>query len=643
MIEAENNKFTEKCAKLQEIFKAHEKEVTKLKGEKPEIFERLVIKIQEIVQNEDIDELLKILPTFISNDPYIFKENVYKITVECMLREKSFGSSSDYELLLENVIKIFAKDVNQFLRKLLKAIDEKLESFSMPKKKKRKHKRDVEVPTKKFKLVDGNSVSIISSNISNNWPAKAVQQFDDIISRLNVSQTLSLWKTLNDALLRMLDEIKLEVNENLLFKLDFISTFLCQLFRCSRIHEQLVYKKLEISSAIHEFNEVQHKFYEVIFNVEYNNRIMNAFLKISYDYENFLMLYFYHYEGDCDLDSVFLTDKSKLKSSDWKIIQQRIRNFGKSEEKNYSNLLVIQQIIKSKLFDSNVDIDKEFLTNLLTDNEQMDLLMSRREARVILVGLLNNKLHFSLFIEYLCLHVVDDEYIATILSLLSKPSSIDGFVGEILKSSDNDKALKLLKILPLSTVSNENKKLILKTLQDIASEEEFHDTIIQVLLKIFKTDSYKNLFADFSMKHIAKKFKNVSKFSHVYETIFKNFLKRMNMEIMQQMKWIVESDNEELFMIFAKVLSETNLRNVSVSGDPLNEFQMKVISKLSLMVKESELENIFVVFSKLCIQNINIISENIKEKHIKLLQKYLKLAVRENNLFKILKLTFEIF
>jgi hypothetical protein len=79
--------------------------------------------------------------------------------------------------------------------------------------------------------------------------------------------------------------------------------------------------------------------------------------------------------------------------------------------------------------------------------------------------------------------------------------------------------------------------------------------------------------------------------------------------------------------MLAKTLSNVNafVLQSENSKDLINE----IIAKLRLMVKneKGELENVFVIFSKLCIQHINIVPEEVKEENMKLLQKYLKTAV----------------
>lgn len=609
-------------------------EVLALKVENPGLYSDLLQKLVDAARDPEgeFDKIISSLTKLVTDDPSMFKDNIYQLVIECMMREKSTSCSmQNFEQFLKSVIKIFAKDATQFVKKLLDALNKKFNNFLIPKKRKRKNKTDCDENSKKLKLTEG-SIITSSINIINVWPQSTIILFDDIITRLNVSQVLNLWEILNRELLHTLEKAKISLTENELFMIDFIAVFLCQIFNCCRIHEHLIYKKPEISSAIRDFNQVQHEFYEVIFNTEHNNRIMSAFLRISYDYENFLMLFFYHYDPEVksELDSVFLTDQSRIKSSEWKIIQQRIRNFGKSEEKNYSNLRHVQQIIKSKIFDSEMEIEEDFISNLLSDNEQMDLIMRQKDARATVLGLLKEHQHFSLFVEYLCGHVVDDEDITVILSFLTEPESIDLFVEEILKSDDNKKVVKLLKIVPLSAISNEKKKMVFKKMLDATSDVELQDSLTSIFLKLLKSDAYKNVLVDFTLPKIVKKLSNLTKFATVFETMFKQNLKRFNVDMIQKFQWIISEGGEKLFQIFAKTFTEVNFRNVNVPKENLNAFKNEVVKKLSSMIDEKNVvsqESVFLSYSKLCLQNMDIVEDEVKKHHMKLLNNFITSSV----------------
>lgn len=233
--------------------------MTALKAENPSLFDEMLQKIVEAVKDPEggeFDKLITLMSALLTDDPTMFKDTIYQLVIDCMMREeKSSSGMESYEQFLKIVIKIFAKDATQFVKKLLEALNKKFDKFLIPKKRKRKNKVDPEENLKKLKMTDG-SIITSSSYISNIWPQSTIALFDDIITRLNVSQVLSC------AMLLTLEKAKVSLTENELFKIDFIVVFLCQIFNCCRIHEHLIYKK------------VQHGFYEVIFNTKHNNRIM---------------------------------------------------------------------------------------------------------------------------------------------------------------------------------------------------------------------------------------------------------------------------------------------------------------------------------------------------------------------------------
>ena len=156
-------------------------------------------------------------------------------------------------------------------------------------------------------------------------------------------------------------------------------------------------------------------------------------------------------------------------------------------------------------------------------------------------------------------------------------------------------------------------------------QEILEKSVIEVLLKLFKNDSYKNFLHDFSMKQVVKKFKNVLKFSMFYETILQTSLKRANDETSKEFEWILSNGNNELFIVFSKVISDTNFKNISLPENLIKQ----VVIKLSAMIKCNELqkEDLFVIFSKICINNIDLVPREVKEEHIIHLQNYVKYLV----------------
>ncbi|CAG9805461.1 unnamed protein product [Chironomus riparius] len=640
--ESNNDEYLIHVKMLYTILKKHDIEIAALK-KLESTFEsfslQIIDRVESSINEMNLCEYFQVLSTIIAYDPFIFVDNnmIYKLIAECMMKEKCEEDMSSYELLLSTVVKIFGKDIYQFIKKLLSAISLKLVDFEIPKKRKRKNSIEPKGSAKKkMKLNDGCPASVESFHITNIWPNSIKTLFDEIFADINVNQTTKLWKYLNDCLRDIISNLKDSIDENILFKIDFISSLICQLVTSSRIHEHLVYKSSEISDIIDDFNDVQHNFYETIIEIEYNNRIMNAFLKMSYDYENFIMMYFYHYDEEVksELDPIFIADKSRIKSSEWKIIQQRINNFGKTEEKSYSNLLMLQHLIKGKLFKiSNHDDDKDFLQTLLINKEQINLLLDQKHIRLHIFNLLNDESAVTDLIDILYSKINDDkEKLSIVLSIAKNNSKmLESLTSLMLKNNDINDSIEVIKTLPIAYMTQEIKKMIIqKLLLDTkagTTDENCFDLII-TFNKIFKNDGYKNFFKDFTLISLIESLSDINTFKTVYEMIFRTSVKKMSADVLSNLEWILkESKNNELIEILATTMCDINLSATNeCSIDKINNFKLEVIDNLSSklniqnIVKEQRL---FCIFSRLCSQNMQIVKDETKEHHLNLLNKLL--------------------
>lgn len=633
---------------LYALLKKHEIEIAtfkKLESSFEEFSTNILDRVISSIDEMNLSEYFHTLSIIISYDPFLFVENnmVYKIIVECMMKEKSETDMNEYETLLITILRIFGKDIHQFMKKLLSAIDSNLDNFVIPKKRKRKITNESDSSSKKkLKSIDGSAVIIDSFNVTNIWPNSLQTHIDEIFSDINVNQTTKLWKLLNDSLREVISTLKDTINENVLFKMDFISSLICQLVTSSRIHEHLVYKSPEISQAIDDFNDVQHNFYNTIIKIEYNNRIMNAFLKMSCDYENFIMMYFYHYEEDVksELDQIFITDKTRIKSGEWKIIQQRIKNFGKVEEKTYSNLLIIQHFLRSKLFKITAHEDtNEFLQNLMKDKEQINLLLDRKDIRLHIFTLLKDEASVENLFQDLWSKIQNDNEKISIVLNLSRSNSemLELFTKNILANygQHNLEIIEIMKQLPIASLSQSNKKIFIQKLL-LESEEPANEidktNLIIIFNKIFKNDGYKNFFKDFSMKNLFEKLEDVAEYRPIYEMVIKTSLKKMTIEVLKNLEWIIkEGKSMNLTEILGKLLCDVNPTPTNeCNTEKVNNFKLEVIDFISSKLNETNVvknQQLFCTFSRLCSQNMQLLKDETKEQHMKLLSKLLKSTV----------------
>jgi hypothetical protein len=564
--DGDDDQFLSQTKRIFLLLKAHEVDLAPVKRQEPGLFEKIATRVTTAVESSkhsmNFAEFLQTLSSFISCDAFLFEKNIYEILTDCMLKDKSAPELINYEALLSIVIKIYGKDLNQFLKKLLKTIDVKLESLTLPKKRKRKllSGSELEATPKKIKLASG-EVAVDRCGdwtyIAHIWPSATAAQFAEIVAGLNVMQTIKVLTQLNDFLVKSLKVLKESsgISENVLFKIDFASNLLCELFSNTRIHEQLMYKQETIAKAANEFNQTQHLFYEIILNIEYNNRVMNAFLKLSSNYENFLMLYFYQHNADVksSLELQFIGNQSNIKS-EFEIIQQRIKNFGKAEEKNQLNSLIIQHQMKSQLFSVAETSKSDDLSSILNDEKQVDFLLQKPDTRSFFINSLDSK-ELKHFTQYL-IKLEDKELQTSALNVISQSQVLlDGFIVDLLQNVDSNNFKLLLEIfdqLLLACASDDNKKRIFETL--LKHKITDNTQVVSVIEKLFKNDSYKMFFKDFTAQSVVQVFDG--KCTKVHQSILSNAARKMNVNTLENFNWIVKNGDAELLEILAQVASE---------------------------------------------------------------------------------------
>lgn len=545
------------------LLKSCEIDLAPVKRQEPQLFVKLTDRVQSAIENTknsmNFAELLEILSTFISCDAFLFEKNIYEVLMDCMLREKTPDEMKSYENLLSVIVKIYGKDLNQFLKKLFKSIDNRLGSFKISKKRKRKTTSvsESDVSSKKIRLdvATGEDWSFITHI----WPKSTAEQFAEITAGLNFAQSIKVWNQLNDYLASVLTQLKdsSTIDENMLFKIDFSSNLLCDLFHNTRLLEQLMVKREEITPTAEQFNQTQHLFYEIIVNIEYNSRVMCAFLKLSRNYENFLMLFFYHHNQDVrsDLDVLFIGDQ--IVDSQWKIIQQRVNNFGKTEEKNHLNSLLIQKQQKLQLF-SGCDVVKSHdVTSIVSDDKQIEFLVQKVNTRSFFINSIQGK-ELKSFVQFLT-KLDDKELQSAVLGTYALDQKLlDRFIAELVQDLDEtnlNQRLEILAQLPIDCASDESKKKIVDVLLDQNYSKNLTLLVENVVNRIFQNDSYKTFFKDFAIEKVVKTFSPVT-FNRIYRPILTSAARRLNNDTLVNFKWILESKNNKLIQILAQVVTE---------------------------------------------------------------------------------------
>lgn len=549
------------------LLSQHDIEMAPIKRMDPELFEELSTRINSAIestrQSMKFSELMETLSSFIISDAFLFEKNIYTILGDCMLQDKTSSELLSYESFFQVVVKIYGKDMNQFVKKLLKSINDKLESFTIPKKRKRKIQGLPEVSRKKQKL-STSEIPIESiceeSFIHHIWSNALAEQFAEIVAGLNVTQSTKLWQQLNEFLAKVLKKVKdsSDFDENILFKIDFATSLLSELFVNTRLQEQLMNKSDKVALTAKDFDDTQSLFNDIILNIEYNHRVMSAFLKLSSSYESFLMLYFYHYnpEDNNDLAMVFIKNALKA-NSEWSIIQQRIRNFGKIDEKNHLNSLLIQQRQKDQLFGRSESITAEEFSLASNDDKHIEFLLLQPDTRAFFVNSLTGK-ELKSFVQYF-VKMEDKKLQSSVLCTIAKNQNLlDEFVADLMENEESylKSTIEILIQLPLACASEENKKLVFGKILETSDSHDLLELIRIALRKLFENDSYKTFFKDYTMKKIVVKFDDVEKFSGIYQAIISNTSRKVTVDSLENFNWILTSGLPKLLEILAKTVSE---------------------------------------------------------------------------------------
>lgn len=286
-----------------------------------------------------------------------------------------------------------------FVVYLIKAVREKLEAYEIPKKTKRKAFTDGQSNVKRLKSNTGETSKIFSTldetteiesllkfkEISYAWPYNATEQeFSHLISLLTSRQMMTAWRLLCEFLKEELSSLD-SASENKLFIVDLISCLLCQFLSNNQLAEQAHLYWDVIVERCTVMKDLLKTFGKSLLHMQHNRRLINAFLSISYEFSSFESLLWYYcpdsiatdktlIEQYPDLPEMDLKKQSKLlfdylDHDEWKLIEQRIKNFGKFECCYNIGLIHLQKVHAALLFEGHKGFKRNW-TNLV------DLVMS---------------------------------------------------------------------------------------------------------------------------------------------------------------------------------------------------------------------------------------------------------------------------
>lgn len=545
------------------VLKKYEVDISSIKRLDEKLFEEIETKVQEFAENldemKDLEKFFEIMTSLVNLDPFLFQNDIYEILVNSMFREKTSLAGDFYENFLKISMKFFGKDIVFFAENLIENIEEKLENYEIPKRRKRKLSVNLLDSKKKkkrlSKKVDDGEVAEESIEFSVEepavcspiWPESLNSQFSDAVVSLNVKQSLKLWNLLNNFLKKYLVELQESssgLSENQMFKLEFVIKFINNFLLSSRLHEHLSYKFEEILSEIENFNKIQDFFHSLIINIEYNSRLMNCFLTLSQNYENFLLVYFYHFNPDVQtkLNAIFIHNKFG-KSSEWSIIKQRIKNFGKYQEKNISNQLGLQQQLKIMIFNkAEIGGCFEDVETVLADPTQIEYILMKSELSVLFLQLLKPA-EFKKFCEFLVTSENLELKQKSLQLIRNHPERLESLVETLLSADIKSfQKTEILKILPLNFLSLEKKKRTFECL--LNADESNPEDLTPIVSELFNQDGYKSFFKDFKLFDLMKTFKDTQKYAGLYKIVLQSTIRRLSQDTLTNLKELAESSGD---------------------------------------------------------------------------------------------------
>lgn len=430
------------CLKfIEQMFKLFKKYDIILK--KPEVVDEFDLisylreKLEEICSEHyetSTKEILELVVTCVAYNPIIMERRLFSVLANCMFVSKSsLEVNQKYEEFVKAIIRM-TYDLRRgefFVVYLTKAVREKLESYKISKKLKRKaNVNDSNGMRKKLKDANGSfSQSDMNSTLDESstldvketpeilskfkdiqyaWPYDATEQeFSHLISLLTSKQALTTWRLLSEFLNDELDSFT-ETTENKLFLIDLLSTLLCQFIANNQLTDHAhLYWDL-INERCTYLRSVLTKFGKAILHMEHNRRLINAFLSICYEFSNFETLIWYYSpdsivtEKDLvkeypelpvlDLKQQSHTLHDYLTVEEWKLIEQRIKNFGKFECRSNINLVNLQKVHAALLFDDRKMLKKDWnhlVEMVLEDEEQIKMLIKDNSVNQWFVQHLN--------------------------------------------------------------------------------------------------------------------------------------------------------------------------------------------------------------------------------------------------------------
>uniref|UniRef100_A0A1A9W213 Urb2 domain-containing protein n=1 Tax=Glossina brevipalpis TaxID=37001 RepID=A0A1A9W213_9MUSC len=423
-----------------EIFKRHDINLNIKMDDDKTILQFLSFELYNGIKcyiDTNIREVLLLLRAALRLNPLLLEQNVFELTACIILAPKSNDyeekhAFEEYLALLMDMFKRLSK-AEKFVVNLLKAVKERLafiefdtgkaikvktpDPILSPAKKRKKlfhideeeihiHLRtifkDIFKPlgiNQKDTVIAKISIGQAFTKLENFWPSQSAGvAFSKLITSLMSKPSLVIWKTLLFALKELLEKYvtNLDLDEKILFLLDFHAALLSQYFAGCKLMEQCEMHLDAILSQRQFSFEILQLFGKFLLEREHQIRLMSSFLELCYNATCFDLTLLY-YKADSYAHESLNSSKyvenvhSYLSPQEWILVEQRVVNFGKSNCKFLLQRLQLQRVQAKLLLLSQASIKTgsqySVFPTILNDPVLLNLTLQSPQAEWMLTQL----------------------------------------------------------------------------------------------------------------------------------------------------------------------------------------------------------------------------------------------------------------
>ncbi|XP_022227502.2 LOW QUALITY PROTEIN: uncharacterized protein LOC111077508 [Drosophila obscura] len=315
--------------------------------------------LQQLVKTHKQHHLrpvLMVLCSALRLNPLLLESSSYQITIWMMTAPKRTAEEehlySAYLVLLLDMFRRLSRS-ERFIMNLLKSLKDWLAKYPLPVtgapgKRKREQEpaksEDLDAAEKRFiSLIFAECVPVPSASeterqndefkhLAHFWPShSAGAAFSALVGLLKAKPSMVIWKTLLHALMELLQDAPpteiLPANQE--FARELIVALLCQYLQGTRLTEHLHLYLDEVDEQMNRTAELLERFGRLLLSQEHNRRSMDAFLECLKWASSYEVLLF-HYWTDAKPRTHTHRRRCFLPPDQWRLIQQRVFNFGKT-------------------------------------------------------------------------------------------------------------------------------------------------------------------------------------------------------------------------------------------------------------------------------------------------------------------------